>query len=574
MNNNKFKILSILLTLLLVFSISTTYAADHRLEKVDMEVYINQDGSARIKEVRLANLVEGTESFIIIDNLGKSQIKDFQVYENGEKFEYINNWNINASREDKAKKNSILTTSTGVELSWGIGEYGRHEYTLEYTITNFVKQLEDSQMIFWRFVNDGTNIPPEEVKITISSDYEFSEENQRIWGFGFDGDIQFENGKVVAKSNRPLSSNNYVTVLMKLPQGMFSTNDILNQSFQEIQDEAFVGSDYSEGVQEEGGDQQVKQPFSLMRTITRGFMTLVSMGLPILLFIFIFIKGAGTRSKKPQTFKRQYKEEYFRDYPYEGHFLDVYYIPYTMGAANFENLLTGFILKWINEDRIIAVEEEVGWVFKKDTTNLKFLNTSPIEHPLEDELFQMMLVAAGKNEILEEKEFTKWARSNVSKIDSWEKAIEEYSKNKLEDLGYLDVVDKKFLFFKIPNYELTEKGKTLETNIYKYINYLYDFSLLNEHEAINVRIWDNIMIWAGFLGLTAVVTKQFEKLYPNYTQETVYRGNTIFLTSHLARNIAQTKVSASSSRSSGFGGGTSIGGGGGSFGGGSGGGTR
>jgi hypothetical protein len=294
------------------------------------------------------------------------------------------------------------------------------------------------------------------------------------------------------------------------------------------------------------------------------------------LFIFLALFGIGKSSKSgnktPNKFTNKYKEEYYRDYPYEGTFLDVYYIPYMMGTANFENLLTGFILKWINEDRLMAVEEEVGWIFKKDSTNLKFLNTSELHHPLENQLFQMMLTAAGTNEILEEKEFTKWASSNYTKIDRWEKEVNESSKRKLQDLGYLEKTEKKILFFTVPSYELTSEGKDIETKIYQYINYLNDFSLLNEHEAVNVKIWDNIMVWAGFLGLTAVVAKQFEKLYPNYTQETVYRGNTIFLTSHLASNISTTKVQAA--RSSGSGGGTSMGGGGGFSGGGSGGGTR
>lgn len=571
MIKNRYKLLYFLVILLFVFSMGNVYAADHRLESQDIEVFINPDGSARIKEHRIANLVEGTESYIVIENLGISKIKDFVVYENGIQFQNDDNWNIKASRENKANKSGIIKTSTGYELSWGIGDYGKHEYDLEYTITNFVEQLNDSQMVFWQFVNPGTNIPPERVKVTIRSDQPFTEENQKIWAFGFAGDIVFKDGSVVATSNRALSRNDNVTILVKLPDGMFTTEKTRNQSFQDIQDQAFVGSDYDQGVQQDGGF--TDKP-SRVNPIARLFQIISRMGFGIfiILFAFIFGKTTKTSNKTPKKFVRQFKEEYYRDYPYESNFLDIYYIPYMMGSANFENLLTGFILKWINEDRIITVEEEVGWIFKKDSTNLKFINTSQLQNPYENQLFLMMLAAAGSNEILEEKEFTKWARSNYNKIDRWEKEVNEYSKKKLEALGYLNIIDKKILFFTVPDYQLTERGKELEANIYKYINYLNDFSLLNEHEAVNVRIWDNIMIWAGFLGLTEVVAKQFEKLYPNYTQETVYRGNSIYLTSHLARNISTAKVQAA--RSSGSGGSSSMGGGGGFSGGGSGGGTR
>lgn len=571
MIQNRYRILYLVVMLLFVFSMGNVYAADHRLESQDINVFINPDGSAIIREHRVANLVEGTESYIVIDNVGVSQIKDFTVIENGVQFQNNDNWDIGGSRESKKDRSGIIQTSSGYELSWGVGEYGRHEYDLEYTITNFVEQLTDSQMVFWQFVNPDTNIPPERVKVTIMSENEFTPENEKIWGFGFVGDVVFSEGKVVATSNRALSSNENVTILLKLPDGMFATEKTRNESFQDIQDQAFIGSDYDQGVQEDGGFTESRPPktnpiVSLSRIITRMA--------PLFIFLALFGIGKSSKSgnKTPNKFTNKYKEEYYRDYPYDGTFLDVYYIPYMMGTANFENLLTGFILKWINEDRLMAVEEEVGWIFKKDSTNLKFLNTSELHHPIENQLFQMMLTAAGTNEILEEKEFTKWASSNYTKIDRWEKEVNESSKRKLQELGYLEKIEKKILFFTVPSYELTSEGKDIETKIYQYINYLNDFSLLNEHEAVNVKIWDNIMVWAGFLGLTAVVAKQFEKLYPNYTQETVYRGNTIFLTSHLASNISTTKVQAA--RSSGSGGGTSMGGGGGFSGGGSGGGTR
>ena len=572
MIQNRYRVLYLVVILLFVFNMGNVYAADHRLESQDINVFINIDGSARFQEHRVVNLVEGTESYIVIDNVGNSKIRDFVVTENGVQFQNNDNWDINGSRQSKANKSGIIKTSSGYELSWGIGEYGRHEYDLEYTVTNFVEQLTDSQMVFWQFVNPGTNIPPEKVKVTIMSEIEFTEENEKVWGFGFDGNVSFKDGKVVATSNRSLSRNNNVTLLLKLPNGMFSTDKVRNDSFQDIQDKAFVGSDYDQGVQEDGGFQGSKPP--KMNPIIRLFQTIFRMGIGIFIFLFVFLIGKSSKSgnKTPSQFRNQYKEEYYRDYPYEGSFLDIYHIPYLMGKANFENLLTGFILKWINEDRLMAVEEEVGWVLKKDSTNLKFLNTSQLQHPLENQLFQMMLTAAGSNEILEEKEFTKWARSNYTKIERWEKEVNERSKKRLQELGYLQKIEKKVLFFTVPSYELTPEGKDVEAKIYKYINYLNDFSLLNEHEAVNVKIWDNIMIWAGFLGLTAVVAKQFQKLYPNYTQETAYRGNTIFLTSHLASNISSAKVQAA--RSSGSGGGTSMGGGGGFSGGGSGGGTR
>lgn len=347
---------------------------------------------------------------------------------------------------------------------------------------------------------------------------------------------------------------------------MFSTNDYIDKSFEEVKDQAFEGSDY--GSSDDPGKNDNSN--SLFGKVTGFFGGILSFLIPLAIIASIFSKRNS--NIKPGKFKRKYKEEYYRDYPYEGDMLDSYYILYKIGVGNFENLLTSFILKWIKEDRIMTEIDEKGFIMKKERTNIRFLNKEMDRNTLEGQLFSMMIDAAGTNEMLEEKEFTKWASKHYSKIESWEERVKDDSSKKLQELGYLTIEEKKILFFKTQKIVLTPKGEELEERVYKYINYLYDFSLLNENEAINVKIWDNIMIWAAALGLTEVVSKQFEKLYPRYQAETVYRGNSIYLAHALTRNVA--RAATSSSRSSGSGGSSSLGGGGGSFGGGSGGGTR
>src|SRR5690625_6474407 len=58
-------------------------AAKDKLEEQYIHVFINEDGSARITEKRVAYLTEGTENYIVIGNLGESTILDFVVSENG-----------------------------------------------------------------------------------------------------------------------------------------------------------------------------------------------------------------------------------------------------------------------------------------------------------------------------------------------------------------------------------------------------------------------------------------------------------------------------------------------------------
>src|SRR5699024_2222680 len=111
-------------------------------------------------------------------------------------------------------KNGIIKKKNSYELCWGIGMYGYHEYKIEYTVTNFIKQLQDSQILFWRFVNDRTNIPPEEVIVEIETERSLKQDTEKIWGFGFTGNVEFVDGKVIGTNKYPLDQDDYVTILV------------------------------------------------------------------------------------------------------------------------------------------------------------------------------------------------------------------------------------------------------------------------------------------------------------------------------------------------------------------------
>lgn len=566
MSKKKYIISLILLLILsMFFPVRKVLADEHTLEDIEILVYINDDGSARITEKRNTYLTEGTENFIVIGNLGDSEIIDFEVWEDGKLYEYVENWNIDDSREEKANKNGIIEESDRYELSWGIGEYGRHDYEIQYTITNFVKQFQDRQGISWRFINEQTNIPPKNAKVIIESDKEFLDSNSGIWAFGYEGYIQYEDGKIIATSNKAFERDDYLTILVELEEEMYNTSSkMIDKPFEEVKDEAFEGSDYGSDTKK--------------RSILGNFLFIIGNILPYIIFIIGILLFSRNRNKdkvKARKYRRKYKEEYYRDYPYDGDFEEVYYILNEMRISDRETLMTGFILKWIDKGYISVEKAEKGFIFKKEETALKFIKKNIENSTIEGSLYNMMLQAAGSNEILESNEFTKWAKKHYRKIERWEKRAKDESLEKLQDLDYVDFREKKVLFFKTHDFAITDKGEDLEEKVHKFVNYLYDFSLLNEHESINVGIWDNLMIWAGVLGITKVVAKEFEKLYPEYKVESIYRGNSIYMVHSFSRSASRAVASrAATNRSSGSGGFSSSGGGGGSFGGGSGGGTR
>lgn len=553
---------------LLIFPNAIVFAAPHELNELNINVFIEEDGSAKIREFRKSNLSEGSESYIIINNVGDSEIIDFTVKESYRVYEYEDNWDINASRQEKTFKNGIIYTSTGYELAWGIGEYGPRELVLEYTITNFVKNFQETQGMFWEFVS-GTNTPPKNMSLVIESNEVFNDENSNIWAFGFQGSIDFQENRIVANSSGPFSNSDHLTVLVELEEALFNTNSYVDMPFEEVKDFAFQNSDY--GL--EGDYYEDESPMGFFGVIVSLFTFLIPL---FFVFAALFTKGISNDSISRNTkLKRKFKGEYYRDYPYESNFEDSFYLLNKIGATNPEMLITGFILKWINLGYIDIRKEEVGFLFKKEETSFKFIKTSIEGSSAEKDLYKMMGKAAGSNEILENNEFSKWSTKNYKEFQAWEKDAYYNSQKKMQDLGYIESKAHKVLFFTRHRLDLTEKGQIFEDNVYKFINFLHDFSIINEREAINVKLWDDLMIWAGLLGLTEVVNKEFKKLYPQYEVESHYRGNGVY-TAYLFANSATksyTAASAAAVRSSGGGGFSSGGGGGGSFGGG-GGGTR
>src|SRR5699024_12061930 len=76
------------------------------------------------------------------------------------------------------------------------------------------------------------------------TDKDFNEEEEKIWAFGFSGNIDFDDGKIIANSNQALDDKDYVTVLVKLEDNLFQTKDNINKSYEEVKKKDLKGSDY------------------------------------------------------------------------------------------------------------------------------------------------------------------------------------------------------------------------------------------------------------------------------------------------------------------------------------------
>ena len=130
-----------------MFFTKNVYAND--IEKITMDIYVDNNGDAYVTEEWTANLSSGTEGYKPYYNLGNSEILNYKVSLNKEYFTTISNWDVDASFYEKSYKAGINPVSGGYELCFGISNYGTNTYKMEYTITNFVSKTSDADMIYW-----------------------------------------------------------------------------------------------------------------------------------------------------------------------------------------------------------------------------------------------------------------------------------------------------------------------------------------------------------------------------------------------------------------------------------------
>ena len=562
--------------------------ADNQIESIHIKAIIQEDGSVIIRDHRIFYAEEGTEHYISLDNLGESELLDFTVYdEKGNPLEDVGEWDIYASFSDKAGKYGINRTNSGIELCFGLGEYGRREFVIEYKLSNFIFNLSDGhQGFYWQFINPNMD-PIKNIQIEVQTDglFEFLYPETRFWAFGHEGGItEITSDSMTMETGDSFLQSDYVVLLGIFEGSPFLTSYQLDETSDQLIETAMGGAsldghDYEDFIDDKiNGSDEVpndvvrRNPFGVFGRIFRMFFSFIVF-LLILIGVSKVTKGAKSN---PGKFKSTVKDEYYREVPYDNHFINTQYFT----NSQVSDWISAFILKWVSEGRLEEQIEEVGLIFKRDKLALKINpNFHRLDNELESKLWDMTIEAAGPDQILSEKEFNIYVKRNINEFNNWTNSIESSSEIAMIEEGYLEEFTRKvFKIFNRRELIISEKGQALGDNIIGFKNYLKDFSLVGEREVSHVKLWQELMVWAAYMGIAEEVYEQLKIVNPQIEYEMPYSPQTVIMTHHFARAIQSTQTSANTSSTSssfGGGGGSSFGGGGGgSFGGGSGGGTR
>ncbi len=540
----------------------------NEINNIDMKIYVDNNGTAHVTEEWTTNLTQGTEGYKPYYNLGESKISNFKVSMNGKEYTYNSDYNINDSFNEKKYKNGFHYIDNGVELCFGITNYGKNTYTLSYDISNFVVNTSDNyQMIYWTLFPYDYNPSPERVYIKIYSDFKYAD-TLDVWGYGkYGAPTYVYDGYIEMDSESTVTSSEYMTILVKFPENTFTLDTAVDKTFQEYLDMANEGAvTYTESKQ------------TLLSKIFDFITSFIGFIVPIATIIII-IKSAiknGYGYKNNKTIDKK-NTQLFRDIPCNK---DIYYAN-TLVKLNKNifnnyketNIFGSIILKWVKENKI-AFQNGPSGKFNKNTSSINLTLNPTFDNVLEKELFDIMHEASIDG-ILETKELEKWCNKNYSKFFNLFERINTVEIEKLKQDNHIYTRNSK---------EECKKKNVMDDTIYEDSTKLYglkkfleEFSRIDTREVLEVHIWNEYLMFAYIFGIADKVAKQLKNLYPEVLEDpnNYIDLDTILYINYLSNrsvNAASTARSRAESYSSGGGGFSSGGGGGGSFGGGGGGG--
>ena len=541
-----------------LLSLSVQTLAQSQVESVRIDVELQGDGSAFVKEVWEIDVAGGiTEWYLGKENLGKMDIRDLGVKdESGTVFTNEGtNWDIERSRAEKAFRCGLVRKSGGYEVCWGVGSNGPHTFTVTYTLTGLVKGYSDKDGFNYQFITETDN-GIGDVSLTIRKNGTIlTPENTLIWGFGFHGEADVVDGAAKYWVTEPFSSNSRLIALLGFEKGIFTPEITEDKTFDEVRKKALKGSEYKRD------NDFLSKVFDFLLF---GLLGLISLGI---IGGLVWAEISNHKRRKELLGGKESDVDWFREVPVDGDLrksLNVMRVisPKSLVSRNSQNgsdkLIAAYMMRLFYRGAFQLVPQLDGDpAFKINELTLTDNDVSGTDLNMELDLYNFFKEAAGDDSILQKKELKKWANRHGSKIYNWQNKIKD-SSTSLRTLKAKDVRE-----------------------VFGLKKFLKDFTLIQDRGAVEVGLWNNYLVFASLYGIAEQVYKDFKKVCPEYftLSKTMEQFQNVaptamwntFNDSTRYFNRAASSYAASRSGGSGWSGGgghTSFGGGGGFSGGG------
>lgn len=527
--------------------------AANQVPELTVDVALRNDGSAYITQEFHAYTDEGTEFYLDYLDSGVLSITDFLVSDENGSYEVLPEgaWDVDASFEEKAGKCGLLPIDGGVELCWGVTEYGERRYAVEYVLHGLVGSYTDTDGFNYRFVNADMNFFPTNAVVTIRNQdgAPLTDKECDVWAFGFDGQIQFEDGVIHAWTESALDGGANMTVMVALQKGVLSPERRVDDSFETVKERAFEGSGYE------------KDSVDFLTIVLAVFFLLGTVA------VFIVIYNGVQKTKRKKLLENA---SYFRDAPNGGDLNVSFVLAKDLDFCPDDSLMGARILRLITLGSLVPENTEID---EKDVS-LRLAREPHQGDAYDEALYSFLQAAAGADGVLQPKELGAFCQRSENG-ENLAKFMDQCERD-----GKLALVRKGCLKGAVCNNmkDLTAAGRWELGELLGLKRYLLDFSLLAERNVNETFLWQEYMVYAMLLGVAKQVMDQLKILYPGQLpqieQYARYVGCAYSYDYLLYGAVERERMRAreeQAARFSGSGGKASFGGGGGFLGGGSGG---
>lgn len=605
------KIMLIMFIILILTTIfATNVKADDSgslyLNKLDFEVYINEDGSMDVTEtwninIRNTNTLYKTfktdkDKYTSIENV---TVKDVTT---GRTLTMINEEMYHVTKDCYY---GLVNSKGDFEIAWGVGLDSGHDvrtYEISYTVKDAIGKYNDYAELYCQFIGEDFEVDAEKITGTITlPSMAASTDDIKVWGHTeqLNGEIYVTDKDKIKFQIENFNAGRYVEVRTLLPTDMIESS---GRTYNENRYD-YVIAEESEWAKQANLRREWEE---IKDDVISVFVIFIIIALCI-----IFIEKAvkyGKKLSETSKLKPEQEMEYYRELPENnttpGEATYILEEPYNRFSAYFGKIFSATLLDLkLKKYLDLRVEKDDK---KKDKIYIKKLKEADTNLKSDERIILEFISKACKSkEEIEIKELEKYITSHSASV---EKLINQSEKNIESQLEKEDKIKRKekeeysnysgssgvyyvfaiiTLFWAFPLAIVLLINGILCSRIKKRINvltqkgvdekekwkglkkYMEDFSLLNEKEVPAIEVWEHYLVYATAFGIADKVLKQLKTIYPNIDElDTINTSTYMYFMYHSNFSSSFTSsinssISSAHSSATGGGGGFSGGGGGG-----------
>lgn len=483
----------VLFTVLFILGAAQVFAKEEAIPSINLEAILQSDGSAVITEIwDVRGVSSGTEYYKALNNMDGMSVHSLAVWdESGTQYKTLDGWNTKLSREEKSGTCGILKTSDGYELCWGIGSYGNHQYTIQYTVEGLVKDYGDYAGFYHRFISELSNAPESAyIKIRMA-DTSLTANNARIWAYGFTGEAEIgSDGSLNVFSSEALGGGDYVNVLCRFDRSLFPLASAADMSFEKLQ----------ESAENKNSDTALYIVLAVLGAVI--VMTVI----PVVFFSSRYKLADGTAVRLPG--KKQIDTSW--SVPFGGSIPAVYSAMLLLRKGiSCEKLMGAYLIRW-QEAGYIRIERESERTIKRSKEEAIIFSPDKIPDPgVERSLYDILTDDIGHDGFLWTSDIEKRADTLYKKLTAWAAEVKRDGEKVLIRSGAAATNIKGTVRFTVSGFEQA-------VNLLGFRKYLMELRRQRKDRPVPGELWGDYLVFATLFNVGEQVLESMKALDPVY----------------------------------------------------------